>query len=98
MLTAIIAKLSDGELAKIGARSNEACVIEIGVKGDPVHVNRHDHIGIDPQVLLLITECQALRNDFEHRLGGWTAVFVEIKSALQELVESRAGTSPSAAR
>src|SRR5262249_15121107 len=70
MLGAVIAELSPREFAEIGQGLLQATGIVIGVKGDQMHVRRHDDKCVDPKVLVPMAERQTVGDDLARCLGS----------------------------
>ncbi len=60
ILTAMIAQLPTGELAKVGQGSRQSLGVEIGVESDQMQVGGHDNKSIDAKLFLAITKVQAV--------------------------------------
>jgi hypothetical protein len=69
MLNAMVTQGSAGEFAKIGEGSRQALGIEVGIKGDHMHVSRHDDKGIDAKMFLAMTKRETVGNDPASGIG-----------------------------
>ena len=69
ILTAMIAQLPAGELAKVGQGSRQSLGVEIRVESDEMQMGGHDNKSLDAKLFLAITKVQAVGDDGAGFLG-----------------------------
>jgi hypothetical protein len=63
MSVAIVGQSPSGEFSEFGQAFRELCAVKISIEDDCMNVRRHDHKRIHAELLLLVTEAEAVRDD-----------------------------------